>query len=135
MTVSTHKAISAIAIKSVGVSVSYKGKTLHITGSDPREDNGSLLLLEPKTTVQRPPLFNVFMLNDDYTPMEFVVEVLRGIFHQPQEEAVSIMLAIHHQGSGLCGTFTRDVAETKIDIVTQRAREHEYPLQCRLEQE
>jgi ATP-dependent Clp protease adaptor protein ClpS len=75
------------------------------------------------------------MLNDDYTPMEFVVEVLKGVFHLPQEEAVSVMLAIHHQGVGLCGVYTRDVAETKIDIVDRLAREQEYPLQCRLERE
>ncbi len=103
------------------------------TGNDPREDHGDLLLLEPKTRVKRPPMFRVIMLNDDYTPMEFVVEVLKTIFHQPHEEAVSVMLNIHHQGSGLCGIYTRDVAETKIDMATAFAREHEYPLQCRME--
>ncbi len=112
-----------------------KRTTLDITGSDPREDHGNLLLLELQTKVKRPPMFRVLMLNDDYTPMEFVVEVLRTIFHQPQEEAISVMLAVHHQGSGVCGIFTRDVAETKIDQVACLAREHEYPLQCRLEQE
>jgi ATP-dependent Clp protease adaptor protein ClpS len=109
--------------------------SLNIMGAHPREKEGDLLVIEPNTKVARPPMFKVMMLNDDYTPMEFVVEVLKTIFHQPHEEAMSIMLAIHHQGSGLCGVYTRDVAETKIDHVVHIAREHEYPLQCRLEQE
>jgi ATP-dependent Clp protease adaptor protein ClpS len=109
--------------------------TLDATGNAPKEDHGNLLLLEPKTLVERPPMFKVIMLNDDYTPMEFVVEVLRQIFHQPQDEAISVMLQIHHQGAGLCGVFTCDVAETKIDMVANLARSHEYPLQCRMERE
>jgi ATP-dependent Clp protease adaptor protein ClpS len=106
-----------------------------VAGNNPRKDHGDLLLLEPKTRTVRPPLFKVMMLNDDYTPMDFVVEVLKTIFHQPHEEAVSVMLNIHHQGAGLCGIYTRDVAETKIEMVENLAREQEYPLQCRLERE
>jgi ATP-dependent Clp protease adaptor protein ClpS len=104
-------------------------------GMHPREDERELLVIEPKTKVTRPPMFKVMMLNDDYTPMEFVVEVLKTVFHQPHEEAMSIMLAIHHQGVGQCGVYTRDVAETKIDHAICIAREHDYPLQCRLERE
>lgn len=79
-------------------------------------------------------MFRVMMLNDDYTPMDFVVVVLRSVFRMDHEEALSTMLAIHHKGSAACGVFTRDVAETKIDIVLALAKEHEYPLQCTMEQ-
>lgn len=105
------------------------------TGNDPREDSGDLLLLEPKVKTKRPPLFKVIMHNDDYTPMDFVVEVLKVIFRMPHEDALNVMLQIHNKGAGLCGVFTRDVAETKVELVMARAREQEYPLQCTLERE
>lgn len=92
-------------------------------------------MLEPKTRTKRPPFFKVVLLNDDFTPMEFVVEVLKSIFRHPHEDAVSIMLQIHHKGAGICGVFTRDVAETKAEIVIGLARKNEYPLQCVLEKE
>lgn len=104
-------------------------------GNHPQEDSGDLLLLEPKTKTRLPPMYKVIMHNDDYTPMDFVVEMLKGIFRMQHEDAISVMLQIHHQGCGLCGIFTRDVAETKIELVMHRAHEHEYPLQCTLEQE
>lgn len=91
--------------------------------------------LQTLTMVKRPPLYKVIMLNDDYTPMDFVVMVLRNVFHKAHEDAVRIMLDIHHKGAGLCGSFTREVAETKIDQVTMLARQNEYPLKCILEME
>jgi ATP-dependent Clp protease adaptor protein ClpS len=96
---------------------------------------GGLLLAEPKVQTKRPPRFKVVLMNDDYTPMDFVVFVLKDIFRKSHEEAISIMLQIHHQGEGVCGVFTRDVAETKAELVITLARRSEYPLQCRVEKE
>ncbi len=97
--------------------------------------NGNLLLAEPKVQTKRPPYFKVVLLNDDYTPMDFVVFVLKGIFHRSHEEAVSIMLEIHQKGAGICGVYTRDIAETKAEEVITIARRKEYPLQCLVEKE
>lgn len=102
-----------------------------------QEKHDGLLVLEPKTGVKtaRPPLYKVMLLNDDYTPMDFVVLVLKQFFHKGHEDAISIMLDIHNQGSGICGTYTRDVAETKIEQVISAARQNEHPLQCVMEKE
>jgi len=94
-----------------------------------------LLLAEPQVKTKRPPLFKVVLLNDDYTPMDFVVFVLKDIFHKNHEEAVSIMLDIHQRGAGICGVYTRDVAETKAELAITLSRRNEYPLQCRVEKE
>ncbi|MFW0777310.1 MAG: ATP-dependent Clp protease adapter ClpS [Rickettsiales bacterium] len=94
-----------------------------------------LLLAEPKVKTKRPPLFKVVLVNDDYTPMDFVVFVLKDIFRKNHEEAVSIMMEIHQKGEGVCGVFTRDVAETKAELVITLSRRNEYPLQCRVEKE
>jgi len=94
-----------------------------------------LLVLEPKTKTKQPPFFKVVMLNDDYTPMDFVIQVLTGIFKHSDEDAMTIMMKIHNQGSAVCGIYTRDVAETKIDMVIAVARKNEYPLQCAMERE
>ncbi len=98
-----------------------------------RQSGTDVLLAEPKVKTKRPHFFNVVMLNDDYTPMDFVVQVLKEIFRKSHEEAISIMLDVHRRGSGICGVFTRDVAETKAELVTSVAKRHEYPLQCRVE--
>lgn len=92
-------------------------------------------LAAPKTQTRRPPLFKVILLNDDYTPMEFVVEVLKVIFRRGQEEAVGIMMEVHEKGSGVCGFYPRDVAETKADEVIAWARRNSHPLQCTVERE
>jgi len=94
-----------------------------------------LLVLEPKTKTKRPPFFKVVMLNDDYTPMDFVIQILTGIFKHSEEDAMTIMMKIHNQGSATCGLFTRDVAETKIDMVIAVARKNDFPLQCAMERE
>jgi ATP-dependent Clp protease adaptor protein ClpS len=93
-----------------------------------------LLLAEPKVKTKVPPYFKVVLLNDDYTPMDFVVLIIKDIFRKSHEEAVSIMLEIHQKGEGICGVYTRDVAETKAEEVVINARRQEYPLQCRVEQ-
>jgi ATP-dependent Clp protease adaptor protein ClpS len=97
-----------------------------------RED---LLVLEPKAATKRPPFYRVVMLNDDFTPMDFVVEVLKAIFRHSHEDAIRVMLEVHHKGAGTCGVYTRDVAETKVDLAIALARKNEYPLQCVMEKE
>lgn len=97
------------------------------------DSTGGLALEESKPEVKRPPLFKVVLINDDYTPMEFVVEVLQIFFRMNREQATHVMLTVHTQGKGVCGIFTRDIAETKAAQVNQYAREHEHPLLCEIE--
>jgi len=94
-------------------------------------DRGVLLETKPKTT--KPSMYNVLLLNDDYTPMEFVVLVLESVFNKKQEEANQIMLHVHKNGIGICGTFTYEVAEVKCKAVISLAQKHEHPLQCTME--
>jgi len=98
-----------------------------------KEQNGSVLEAE-RTRVKPPPLFKVLLLNDDYTPMDFVVVVLQTVFSMSREKATLVMLQVHREGMGVCGTFTRDVAAAKVDQVTEMARKHQHPLQCTMEE-
>ena len=84
---------------------------------------------------QEPPRFRVLLHNDDYTTMEFVIQVLMTVFHKTESEATQIMLAVHKNGQGLCGVFTAEVAETKVVAVRQLARQGGYPLKCTMEEE
>lgn len=113
------------------------GPSMNNEDEGQREDvrHDGLLLAEPKVKTKRPPLFKVVLLNDDFTPMDFVVFILKDIFRRSHEEAISTMMEIHHKGAGICGVFTRDVAETKAELVITLARRNEYPLQCRVEKE
>lgn len=88
-----------------------------------------------KPSVKKPKLYKVLLLNDDFTPMEFVVHVLQTVFSKSSEDAYEIMLTVHNKGSAVCGIYTRDVAETKAEQVTGMARYNEYPLQPKVEQE
>lgn len=94
---------------------------------------GVVTKTRPKT--QKPPMYKVLLLNDDYTPMEFVVHVLERFFNKPREEATRIMLHVHQKGVGLCGVFTYEVAETKVTQVIDFARQHQHPLQCTMERD
>jgi ATP-dependent Clp protease adaptor protein ClpS len=84
---------------------------------------------------QKPAMYKVLLLNDDYTPMEFVVDVLERFFSKKNEEAVRIMLHVHQKGVGVCGIYTYEIAETKVTQVVDYAREHQHPLQCTLEKD
>ncbi len=90
---------------------------------------------EAKPKLQKPPLFKVILLNDDYTPMEFVVALLEIFFHKSRDEATRIMLQVHQKGMGVCGIYTREIAETKVRQVITYARENQHPLQCTYEPE
>jgi ATP-dependent Clp protease adaptor protein ClpS len=84
---------------------------------------------------RQPSLYRVILLNDDYTPMDFVIYVLESVFHKPAAEAMQIMLNVHKNGSGVCGVFTREIAETKISAVHGIARKNGHPLKCVMERE
>ncbi|MXV36706.1 MULTISPECIES: ATP-dependent Clp protease adapter ClpS [unclassified Saccharibacter] len=90
-------------------------------------------LTSRKTDLAHPSMYKVIMLNDDYTPMDFVIEVLERFFGKAHQEATAIMLEIHNKGSSICGIFTYEVAETKVSQVMDLARQNQHPLQCTLE--
>ena len=94
---------------------------------------GTVVQTRPKT--KKPSMYKVLMLNDDYTPMEFVVHVLESFFAKSREEATRIMLHVHQRGVGICGVFTYEVAEAKVQQVMDCARQHQHPLQCTIEKE
>ena len=93
------------------------------------------LLLKPRPKTKKPSLYKVLLLNDDYTPMEFVVHILERFFNKNRQEATDIMLHVHRRGVGICGIFTYEVAETKVAQVMDFARANEQPLQCTMEKE
>ncbi len=100
---------------------------------DGQGKTGVLTKTRPKT--KKPSMYKVLMLNDDYTPMDFVVHILLSYFQKSEEEAVKIMLNVHQTGVGLCGVYSYEVAETKAMQVIDNARRNEHPLQCTLEKE
>ena len=94
---------------------------------------GTAVITRTRTQTKKPSMYRVLLLNDDYTPMEFVVTVLRKYFNKTAEEATRVMLHVHHHGVGECGVFTYEVAETKVTQVMDFARKHQHPLQCIME--
>lgn len=100
------------------------------------DDNGQTgVVTKTRTKTKKPRLYKVLLLNDDYTPMEFVVFVLSAVFGKSTQEATTIMLHVHQKGVGLCGVYTHEIAETKVAQVMELARENEHPLQCTMEKE
>ena len=93
------------------------------------------VITRTKAKTKKPSMYKVLMLNDDYTPMEFVVHVLERFFGKSRQEATKIMLHVHQRGVGICGVFTFEVAETKVNQVMDYARQNEHPLQCSLEKD
>lgn len=108
-----------------------------MAGSDDDADSGIRTGISEKVKekTKKPNLYKVLLLNDDYTPMEFVVHILERFFNKSREEAERIMLHVHHKGVGICGVFTYEVAETKVTQVMLFAKEYEHPLQCTMEKE
>ncbi len=98
-------------------------------------DTNTGILVETKPKTKKPSMYKVLMLNDDYTPMEFVVHVLERFFGMSHERATQVMLHVHRRGVGVCGVFPYEVAETKVTQVMDFARRHQHPLQCTLEKD
>jgi ATP-dependent Clp protease adaptor protein ClpS len=104
-------------------------------GANPDQDRQTGVLLKPRPKTKKPSMYKVLILNDDYTPMEFVVHILERFFNKNRQEATDIMLHVHRRGVGICGIFTYEVAETKVAQVMDFARANEQPLQCTMEKE
>lgn len=126
----------------VAVQMTLTEMTRPRMSDDPNDDDrqeegggsvGTLTRTSPRT--KRPSMYKVLMLNDDFTPQEFVVWLLQSIFHKKTDDAVEIMLHVHHHGVGICGIYTYEVAETKVAQVLELARRNEHPLQCTMERE
>ena len=98
-------------------------------------DTGTGTITRTRTKTKKPSMYKVLLLNDDYTPMEFVVYVLQRFFSKSTEDATKIMLHVHQNGVGICGVFTYEVAETKVSQVMDLARQHDHPLQCTMEKD
>ncbi len=99
-----------------------------------RQHDDGTVLQEAKPKLKRPPLYKVVLLNDDFTPMEFVVHVLEGFFAMTREKATQIMLHVHTRGKGVCGVFPHDIAETKVAQVNEFSRRNQHPLLCTMEE-
>ena len=91
------------------------------------------IVTQEKVELKKPKLYKVILLNDDYTPMEYVVKLIRIVFRKSESEAVNIMLMVHKKGSGICGIFTKEVAETKVETVLKMAKGDQHPLKCIME--
>ena len=118
-----------------GLMTSDKTLTRLSSGKDrlDSEISTGTITVDPK--LKKPPLYRVILLNDDYTPMEFVVYILQSFFNMNQEKATQVMLAVHQHGKGVCGIFTKDVAETKVFTVLKMAKCDQHPLKCIMEPE
>jgi ATP-dependent Clp protease adaptor protein ClpS len=103
--------------------------------ADNESEHDGSVVTETHKEVKKPPLYKVLLHNDDYTTMEFVVYILQNVFHKAEVDAVRIMLAVHQQGVGVAGVYTHEIAEAKVNKVTQLARTNEFPLLCTLEEE
>lgn len=97
-------------------------------------DDGGLALEEARPKVKEPSMYKVFLLNDDFTPMEFVVTLLEQLFGMDREKATRVMLQVHSNGKGICGVFTYEIAETKVAQVSEYAQQHQHPLMCSMEE-
>jgi ATP-dependent Clp protease adaptor protein ClpS len=97
-------------------------------------DNATVVRQKQAQQLKPPSMYQVLLLNDDYTPMEFVVEVIREYFNKDLETAMEIMLSVHHSGKGICGVYPKDIASTKVELVLAHARHAGHPLQCVMEE-
>ena len=97
------------------------------------DPDGGAILEERKAKLKPPSMYKVLLLNDDYTPMEFVVSTIQKFFSKSREQATQIMLKVHREGMGVCGIYPKDVATTKVDLVQEHAKAHQHPLQCTME--
>lgn len=103
--------------------------------SPPGYDDYGLAVEESKPKLKRPPLYRVVLINDDYTPMEFVVEILESVFGMERNQATRVMLEVHTKGKGVCGTYIYEIAETKVAQVSSIAQQQQHPLLCTMEEQ
>ncbi|MEZ5908150.1 MAG: ATP-dependent Clp protease adapter ClpS [Hyphomicrobiaceae bacterium] len=104
-------------------------------GTNDRDGDRTDIVTKTRPKTKKPSLYKVLLLNDDYTPMDFVIYVLERFFNKGRDEATRIMLHVHHKGVGICGVYTYEIAETKVAQVMSFARQHQHPLQCTMEKE
>jgi ATP-dependent Clp protease adaptor protein ClpS len=102
-------------------------------GGGSESGTGTATITKPKSQTKTPSLYRVILMNDDFTPMDFVIHVIQKFFNKDFEEATKIMLEVHYQGAGICGTFSYDIAETKVYQVNQYSRQNKHPLKCTME--
>ncbi len=110
----------------------------HIKSMEDHNDNSNSntqTIEESQAKVEEPSLYKVLLLNDDFTPMDFVVDLLKKLFHHSETKAMEIMMQVHNQGAGVAGVFDFETAETKMHIANQTAQKHEFPLKCTIEKE
>jgi len=112
----------------------YENNLTLSMGEDSKDASHGIAVAPVKPELQKPSMYQVVMLNDDYTPMDFVIEVLTLFFSMDIEKASQVMLAVHTQGKAVCGVFTKDIAETKAAQVVAFAKEHQHPLMCEVQQ-
>lgn len=103
------------------------------TGEGPGGSSGTVVVSRPKSETKSPSMYRVLLVNDDYTPMDFVIHVLQKFFNKDTTEATKIMLQVHQQGAGVCGVFSFEIAETKVYQVNQYSRQNRHPLKCTME--
>jgi len=129
----------AAACRGAGCGFDEATASSPVAAKDPRQGgeggpgSGTAVITRPKTQVRHPNMYRVLLLNDDYTPMDFVVSVLKKYFNKGPDEATRIMLHVHQHGVGECGIYTYEIAETKVTQVMDHARKHQHPLQCIME--
>ncbi len=115
------------------ISIKFWLYWLSIMENETGHFSDDLAVSESQPKLKQPSMYRVLLLNDDYTPMEFVVHVLQSFFFMDMEQATAVMLQVHTKGVGICGTFSYEIAETKVSLVNGFARENEHPLQCAME--
>ncbi len=103
-------------------------------GQSSEDDEGSVAVESAQPKLKKPALFQVLLMNDDFTPMDFVIHILEQFFSMGRESATQVMLAVHTQGKGVCGVYTKDIAETKAAIVNECAKDNDHPLLCEVEE-
>jgi ATP-dependent Clp protease adaptor protein ClpS len=131
------RAVLKSVVRARNLNLELTSKTQQHDMSTPKQNqpakSDSLAIQEAKPQIKRPPLYKVVLINDDYTPMEFVVHVLEQFFALSRDKATQIMLHVHTKGKGVCGVFSREIAETKVVQVNEYSRKHQHPLLCTME--